>query len=66
VISALGATYYASACSGAARVFVDRIFFRSEENLQRLGMRRAPAKEEACTVAQMREHERRLAASVGR
>lgn len=63
VVSATGATYYASACAGASRVAANRLFFRSEDNLQRLGMRRASAQEEACTARQMQEHERRLTAS---
>jgi len=62
VASATGATYYASACSGATRVVAGRLYFRSEENLKRLGMSRASAKEEECTLTQLQEHERRLAA----
>lgn len=55
-------TYYASACSGAARIPVsDRTLFRLEEGLQRIGYTRAAPDVEACTLDQLQEHERRLA-----
>ena len=64
VVSVTGATYYASACSGATSIPADsRMFYRAEENLKRLGMSRASPKQEACSRTEMQEHERRVAAS---
>ncbi len=64
VVSVTGATYFASACSGAAGIPANsRMFYRVEENLKRLGMSRATPKQEACSRTQMQEHERRVAAS---
>lgn len=61
VVSATGATYYASACSGAESIAREtRLYFGTEENLKRLGMTRAPAKEERCSLQQLQEHERRV------
>ena len=58
--------YFASACSGAATISADRrLFFRTEENLQRIGYKRASAKLEGCTLEQLQEHERRLSMSTG-
>ncbi len=65
VVSVTGATYYASACGGAASVPVSsRMYYRLEENLKRLGMSRASPKQEACSRTEMQEHERRVAAAV--
>lgn len=53
--------YYASACAGAAAIpLAQRRYFRAEETLQRIGYRRAEVAQEACTLDQLQEHERRL------
>lgn len=53
--------YFASACAGAAAIPAgQRRYFRGEDNLQRIGYRRAEVAAEGCTLDQLQEHERRL------
>ncbi len=57
--------YLASACIGTASLPASaRMLFRREQEIQRLGFVRAKPDVERCTLAQIAEHERRLAAVV--